>query len=161
MLITKKELQCSSFFNLLSVLLLFFLPPLKKPLLFWFSLMRFSCMRCSFLWVIVCQSATNGMFKNMSLLNTRLPGLLPRVVWIPALMACIAIDSASSTYGYAFTIFCGGLPCSNVLRTFPTVWCILSHTALDCGFFAVVHTSLMWQFCNNVWNSGPVNSVPG
>jgi hypothetical protein len=36
------------------------------------------------------------MSKNMSLLNTRLPGLLPRVVWTPALMVCIAIDSALS-----------------------------------------------------------------
>jgi hypothetical protein len=47
-------------------------------------------------------------------------------------------------------IFCGGSPCNNVLRTLPTVWCILSHTALDCGFFALVHTSLIWQFSNSV-----------
>jgi hypothetical protein len=47
-------------------------------------------------------------------------------------------------------IFFGGSPCKNVLRTLPTVWCILSHTALDCRFFALVHTSLMWQFSNSV-----------
>jgi hypothetical protein len=61
-------------------------------------------------------------------------------------------------------IFWGGSPCNNVLKTFRTVWCILSHTALDCGFFAVVHTSLMWQFCNSVWKLSPVyfylQSVP-
>ncbi len=56
--------------------------------------------------------------------------LLPKVECTPTCMACIAIDNASSTYCAA-------------LRTFPTVCCILSHTALDCGFDAVVHTSLM------------------
>ncbi len=106
-------------------------------------------------------SAINGMLRNMSLLNTRLPGLLPKVECTPARMVCIAIKNASSTYCAALAIFYGGLPCNNVLRIFPTIWCILSHTALDCGFFAVVHTSLIWQFCNSVWDSGPVNSVPG
>jgi hypothetical protein len=101
------------------------------------------------------------MLRNMSLLKTRLPGLLPKVEYIPACMVCIAIDNALSTYCSVLAIFCGGLPCNHVLRTFPTVWCILSHTALDCGFFAVVHTSLIRQFCNSIWNSGPVNSVPG
>jgi hypothetical protein len=123
--------------------------------------MRFSWIRCSRLCVMACQSAINGMMRNMSLLNTRLPGLLPKVECTPARMACIAIDNSSSTYCAAFAIFCRGLLCNNVLRTFHTVWCILSHTELDCGFFAVVHTSLLWQFCNSVWNSGPVNSVPG
>ena len=42
---------------------------------------------------------------------------------------------------------CGSSPCNNVLRTLPTVWCILSHTALACGFFALVQTSLIRQFC--------------
>ncbi len=57
----------------------------------------------------------------MSLLNTRLPGLLPMVECTPACMACIAIDNAASTYCAALAIFCGGLPCNNVLRMFPTV----------------------------------------
>jgi len=83
------------------------------------------------------------MFKNMSLLKTKLPGLLPSVVCTPALIACDAMESASSTNSFAEVIFCGGLPCSSVLRTLPTVWCILSHTALDYGFFALVHTSLI------------------
>ncbi len=121
--------------------------------------MRFSWIRCSLLCVMACQSAIKGILRKISLLNTRLPGLLPKVECTLALMACIVIDSASSTYCSALAIFCGGLPCSNVLRTFPTVWFILSHTALDCGFFALVHTSLMWLFCNSVWNSGPVNSL--
>ena len=42
-------------------------------------------MRCSLRRVIACQSAINGMFKNMSLLKTRFPGLLPNVVCIPTL----------------------------------------------------------------------------
>jgi hypothetical protein len=96
--------------------------------------MRFSWIRCSPLCVIACQSTINGMLRNMSLLNTRLPGLLPKVECTPARMACMAIDNALSTYCAALANFCGGLPCNNVLRTFPTVWCILSHTALDCGF---------------------------
>jgi hypothetical protein len=110
---------------------------------FWFSLMRFSWIRCSLLCVMVCQSAINGMLRNMSLLNTRLPGLLPKMECTSAHMVCIAIDNALFIYSAALAIFCGGLPYNNILRTFPTVWCILSHTALDCGFFAVVHTSLM------------------
>jgi hypothetical protein len=102
-------------------------------------------MRWSHFWVIACQSAIKGMFKNMSLLNTKLPGLLPSVVCTPALIACVAMEmeSASSTNSFAVVIFYGGSPCNNVLRTLPTVWCIHSHTALDCGFFALVHTSLM------------------
>jgi hypothetical protein len=83
------------------------------------------------------------MLRNMSLLNTRLPGLLPKVECTPGCMACIAIDNALSTYCAALAIFCRGLPCNNALRTFRTVWYILLHTALDCGFFAVVHTSLI------------------
>ncbi len=107
-------------------------------------------MRCSRFWVIVCQLAIKGMLKNMSLLKTKLPGLLPRVVCTPALIAYVAMESASSTSSFAMVIFFGGSPCKNVLRTLPTVWCILSHTALDCRFFALVHTSLMWQFSNSV-----------
>ena len=107
-------------------------------------------MRCSRFLVIACQSAIKGMFKNMSLLKTKLPGLLPSVVCTPALIACVAMESASSTNSFAVVILCGGSPCNNVLRTLPTVWCILSHTALDCGFFALVHTSLIWQFSNSV-----------
>ena len=118
-------------------------------------------MRCSLFRVFACQSAINGMFRNMSLLKTKEPGLLPRVVWIPALIACVAMDSASSTNSFAVAMFCGGSLCNRVLRTLPTVWCILSHTAFACGFFALVHTSLMRQFSRSVWNSGPVNSVPG
>jgi hypothetical protein len=64
-------------------------------------------------------------------------------------------------YSLALAMSWGGSPCNNVLRTFPTIWCILSHRALDWGFLAVVHTSLMWQFCHSVWNFGPVNSPPG
>ncbi len=123
--------------------------------------MRFSWIRCSRLCVMACQSTINGMLRNMSLSNSRSPGRLPKVERTPACMACIAIDNASSTFCAALAIFYGGCPCNNVLRTFPTVWCILSHTALDCGFFAVGHTSLIWQFCNSIWNTGPMNSVPG
>jgi hypothetical protein len=77
-------------------------------LLFWFSLMRFSWIRCSLLCVIACQSAINGILRNMSLLKTRLPGLLPEVECTPAHRACIAIDNASSTYCSALAIFLGG-----------------------------------------------------
>ena len=81
--------------------------------------------------MIACQSAINGILSNMSLLNVRLPGLLPRIECIAALMACIAMDKASSTYSLVLAIFGGGSLCNNVLRTFPTVWCILLHTAFD------------------------------
>ncbi len=58
-------------------------------------LVRFSFVRFSCLCVIVCQSAIRGMLRNMSLLNARLPGLLPRVKCIAALMACIVMNMAS------------------------------------------------------------------
>jgi len=118
-------------------------------------------LKCSRFRVTACQSAIKGMLRNMSLLKTRFPGLLPIVECTPTLIACMAIDRASSTYSFAFLIFWGGSPCNYVLRTLPTVWCILSHIALDCGFFALVQASLMWHFSNSVWNSIPVNSPPG
>ncbi len=40
-----------------------------------------------------------GILRNMPLLNLRLPGLLPRVECIAALMACIAMDKASLILG--------------------------------------------------------------
>jgi hypothetical protein len=46
--------------------------------------------------VMACQSVTSGMFKNIFLLNTKFPGLLPYVVCRSVRMACMAIDSASS-----------------------------------------------------------------
>jgi hypothetical protein len=70
----------------------------SNPLLIWFSLMRFSWIRCSHLCVMACQSAINGMLRNMSLLNTRLPWLLPKVECTPTCMACIVIDNASSLH---------------------------------------------------------------
>jgi hypothetical protein len=53
-------------------------------------------MRCSCLWVIACQLAIKGMLRNMFLLKTKEPVLLPSVVCIPALIACVAMDCASS-----------------------------------------------------------------
>ncbi len=49
----------------------------------------------------------------MSLLKIRLPGLLPSVECIPALIACMVMDNASSTNSFASAIFCGGSPCNN------------------------------------------------
>ncbi len=40
----------------------------------------------------------------MSLLNIKLPGLLPRVVWTPVHIACMAIDNASSMKSLADVI---------------------------------------------------------
>ena len=118
--------------------------------------------RCSRHFVTACQSAIKGMFRNMSLLKTKLPGLLPSVECIPARIACIAIANASSmkSFARAPVICCGGCPCSSVLRTFPTVWCMRLHIALACGFLLVVGTSLIWQPSNKSWNSGPINSPP-
>ena len=41
----------------------------------------------------------------MSLLHTKLPGLLPKVVCIPALIACMAMDRDSSINSLAELIF--------------------------------------------------------
>ncbi len=43
----------------------------------------------------------SGMVRNMSLLKTKLPGLLPKVVWMPVCMTCVAINSASSMKSFA------------------------------------------------------------
>jgi hypothetical protein len=49
--------------------------------------MKFSWIRCSLLCVMACQSAINGMLRNMSLLNKKKPGLLPKVECTPARIA--------------------------------------------------------------------------
>ncbi len=111
---------------------------------------------------MACQSAINGTFKNMSLLKTKLPGLLPKVECVPAHMACIMIDNASSINFLALApvACCGGWPCSSVLNAFPTVWCMCSHIALACGFLLVVWMSLILQLCSENWTSGPMNLPP-
>jgi len=45
----------------------------------------------------------------MYLLKTKLPGLLPSAICTSALIACDAMESASSTNSFAKVIFCGGL----------------------------------------------------
>ncbi len=54
--------------------------------------MGFSWIRCSRLCVMGCQSAISGMLRIMSLLNTRMPGLLPNVECTPARMVCMVIN---------------------------------------------------------------------
>jgi hypothetical protein len=44
------------------------------------------------------------MFRNIYLFKTRLPGLLPKKVWMPVCVACVAIDSASSMKSFSFLI---------------------------------------------------------
>jgi hypothetical protein len=79
----------------------------------------------------------------MSLLKTRLPGLLPKVECIPALIACMALDSALSADSFASAIFVVVHHVIMFLGHFLTVWCILLQIALDWRFLALVHTSLM------------------
>jgi hypothetical protein len=69
--------------------------------------MRFSVIKCSHLSVILCQSAIKGILRNMSLLNVRLPALLPRVECIAALMVCIGMGKTSSVYSLALAIIGG------------------------------------------------------
>jgi hypothetical protein len=49
-------------------------------------------------------AACGQALRNMSLVNVRLPGLQPRVECIPALIAYIAMDNASSRYSLALAI---------------------------------------------------------
>ena len=102
----------------------------------------------------------SGTFKNISLLKTRDPGELPRVVCTLHLSACCAIDKASSTKSLACLVPLGGLSCTSVLKTFPTVWCIRSQTALAVGLQLVVGTSLMLDRSKSFWNFHPVNLPP-
>jgi hypothetical protein len=102
----------------------------------------------------------SGVFRNMSLLKTRLPGLLPKVVWMSVFMACVAIDSASSMKYFALITTCGGYLCRRVCRRFPTVWSIRSQIALACGFLLDVGASLILHPWRRNRNSGPTNSPP-
>ena len=70
--------------------------------------MRFLLIRFSRLCVMACQLAIKEILRNISLLIVRLPGLLPRVDCIPALIACIAMENASSVYSLVLSIFWGG-----------------------------------------------------
>jgi hypothetical protein len=102
----------------------------------------------------------SGMFKNISLLNTKLPGLLPNVVCTPMCMACMAVDSASLIKSFALMTSQGGSPCSNVRKLLPTVWCICLQIALAWEFWLDVGASLILQLWRRSWNSGPTNSSP-
>jgi hypothetical protein len=91
----------------------------------------------------LCQSAIKGILGNMSLLNTRLPGLLPKVECTPALMQCMVINdipyiffcisnlSPYILYWQCVPICLAICPHILVLRIFPIVWCILLQIALD------------------------------
>eukprot|EP00970_Alexandrium_tamarense_P009321 scaffold1847_cov121-Alexandrium_tamarense.AAC.1 len=96
----------------------------------------------------------------MSLAKTNAPGEAPSAVATVVLIACMAVDSASSISSVAFSTSVGGVVCKSVLKMLPTVWCILSHIALDCGLRLVVGTSLMFNRAKILWNSYPVNSPP-
>ncbi len=102
----------------------------------------------------------SGMFRNTSLLKTRLPGLLPKVVWMPVRMACVAINSASSMKSFALVTSRRGSPCRRVRRTFPTIWCIRSQIASACGFLLDAGASLILHPWRRNWNSCPTNSPP-
>jgi hypothetical protein len=55
----------------------------------------------------LCQSAIKGKFRNVSLLNARLLGLLLRVECIAALMACIGMNKISSKIFFDATYILG------------------------------------------------------
>ena len=56
----------------------------------------------------MCQLAIRGMLRNMSLLNTSKPGLLPKVVCTPVLITCKAIYNALSIRSFAAITVIGG-----------------------------------------------------
>ena len=70
--------------------------------------------------VIECQLAIKGMFKNISRLKTRLPGLLPKVVCMLERMACIAVEGASAINSLAAPTVLGGFTYNNVHSMLPT-----------------------------------------
>ncbi len=100
------------------------------------------------------------MLRNMSLLKIRLPGLLPKVVWMLERIAYVAIDNALFIKSFTLVTSCGGSPCRRVCRTFPTVWCIHSQIALACRSLLDVGASLILHPWKRNWNSGPTNSPP-
>ena len=69
----------------------------------------------------MCQSAISGMLRNMSLLNTSKPGLLPSVVCTPVLIACEAICNALSIMSFAAVTVIWGSSSNKVRRMLPTV----------------------------------------
>jgi hypothetical protein len=75
------------------------------------------------------------MLRNMSLLNVRLPRLLPRVECIAALMACIAIDKASLMYSLELLCDINNVYSNNILNGLQIVLIFgVSHILI---FFAV------------------------
>eukprot|EP00970_Alexandrium_tamarense_P002718 scaffold386_cov105-Alexandrium_tamarense.AAC.3 len=79
----------------------------------------------------------------MSRAKTNAPGEAPSAVATVVLIACMAVDSASSISSVAFSTSVGGVVCKSVLKMLPTVWCILSHIALDCGLRLVVALGML------------------
>ena len=97
----------------------------------------------------MCQSAISGMLRNMSLLNTSEPGLLPRLVYTPVFIACEAIDNALSIRSFVAITVIGGSSSNSVRRMLPTVWYILLHTEFAVGLRLVVETSLMLHLASH------------
>jgi hypothetical protein len=79
------------------------------------------------------------MLRNMSLLNTRLPGLLPKVECTPACMAFIAIDNASSTYCAALAIFVEDSHVTTFSERFPLFGAFFHTQHWTVDFFSSAH----------------------
>ena len=73
------------------------------------ALRRFSLTNYSLFCTMVCQSATSGTLRNMSLEKAKAPGVLPKVVAMVVLIACIAVARAESSMSRACVIFCVGV----------------------------------------------------
>ena len=96
----------------------------------------------------------------MSLLKVRSPGVLPRVVSIVVLVACIAVSRDESIMSLDWFIFWGGLLYSSVRKTFPTFWYILFQMELYWVFLIVELTYLTLDMDRIHWNLCLMNSPP-
>ena len=76
-------------------------------------------MNCSLFCAMVCQSATSGTLRNMSLEKAKAPGVLPKVVATVVLIACAKAEAAGLT-GNELALASGQAAISN-LMLFPAV----------------------------------------
>ena len=81
-----------------------------------FALQRFLFTEFGRRVAIVCQSATSGILRNISLKKAKARGVLPKVVTTVVHIAYIAVARAVSIMSRACVIFGGGLLYSSILR---------------------------------------------
>ena len=126
----------------------------------WFTWRGISLTNVFLCFWIIFQLAIKGIYKNMSLPNTKDTGDTLSVVVKFSLLDSIVVASDLSIRSSAFATVLGELVYSRTQSIFPTVLCILSQIALSWGFRLVLGTSLIEALISKSLNYQPVKSPP-